>query len=339
MASKKASQTEEAPEEQYTRKLGLVDAGSGTIRLVIYGVTAEGELQKVFTEQSQCNLGEGVAKNGKLSKESVKCVIENLKKFREKAEAENVDEFHVFATAAVREASNQRAFLKAVKSETDVDVRVLSGKKESKLAGIGASYGLQLNDIRMSADLGRTSLDIARLGKKNEPSKPKSLLLGSSEVLARGDKSGEYIDLQLEDLNPKYPKGKKLHLVGGTWRALAKGFLISTGQDPKDDLHGHQIPTAEFDEFLQTVENSDRKTLLEEFKIPEHRLKHLPAAIETLRKLTERLETPGLVFSQFGVREGFVLSEILNKQAKVEVASFVHPNAAASAPELAQRAA
>ena len=339
MASKKASQTEEAPEDQYTRKLGLVDAGSGTIRLVIYGVTAEGELKKVFTEQSQCNLGEGVARNGKLSSKSVECVIDNLKKFRETAEAENVDEFHVFATAAVREAKNQKDFLKAVKSEAGLDVEVLSGKKEAQLAAIGASYGLGLSEVRMSADLGRTSLDIARLSKKSAPSKPKSLLLGSSEVLARGDKSGEYIDLQLDELNPRYPKGKKLHLVGGTWRALAKGYLRSKGEDHKDDLHGYQISTAEFDEFLQTVENSDEQTLLEEFKIPEHRLKHLPAAIETLRKLTDRLKTPGLVFSQFGVREGFVLSELLNKKAKAEVASFVHPNAETSAPEPAQKAA
>ena len=320
------------PEDDIVFKAAVFDAGSGTTTGVVYGISAKGELRKLFSSKSVCKLGDGVAADGRITSKSTECVIEHLKAFQAAAAEHGVNEVHAFATAAAREAKNRKSFLSKVKSETGIKPRVLSGKKEAKLALIGASHGLNLgDDSRMGGDLGRTSLDVGSI-KNGKTSHLKSLLLGCSEVSARSKKQDAYIEEELDGLHSKSPKGKKMHVVGGAWRAAAKAYLRSKGLDHKKDLHGYEVSVADFNEFLDVLENSDEETLVKEFGIPEERVADLPGSIKTLRKMAQKLETTDFLFSQFGVREGYVLHEVWRKHQAAEEKPAISRSAPSAEP-------
>jgi len=302
-------------EPEYSQKIGLIDAGSGTIRLVIYGVTDTGGITKLFTDKANCQLGESLASNhGKLSQEAQTCAIDSIKRFKEAAREHGADCLHAFGTAAFREAKNKKLFLSDIEAKTGIEIDVITGKEESRLQAIGSSLGNKHTKGRISADLGRTSLDVAII--KTIPRKPKSVLLGSAAVLAKADKADKYIGRELKKL-PDYPKGRKMHLVGGSWRRMAKAYLRAQGiEEPRDVIHGYQVDVDDFMNFLDVLENATDQNLQDIHHLEEARIQHLPAAIETLRQFSDRYKTSGFVFSMFGVREGYLLSKVLNKKAK-----------------------
>ncbi|NCT41670.1 MAG: hypothetical protein GW778_08435 [Alphaproteobacteria bacterium] len=306
-----ATQAHQASE--YSQKFGIVDFGSGTLRIVVYGANDKGELTKLFTDKANCALGESVAKNGRLSKASQTYAIDSIKRFQSAAAAHGVDTLHAFGTSALRRAKNQKAFLEAVRDQTGVDVDVISGKEEAKLQAIGSSLGGQNSKGRISADLGRSSLDIARV--KNVSFMPKSVLLGCAIVASKGDGARKYIKRKIKEL-PHYPKGRKMHLVGGSWRRMAKAYLIEQGvEKPRDILHGFDVDAKEFMTFLDTLGEMPADMLRDTYEIEESRIKHIPAAVETLRQLSDHLKTSEFVFSMFGVREGYLLSKVINTRA------------------------
>lgn len=299
---------------KFSQKIGLIDVGSGTVRLVVYGVTKNNEITSLFTDKAVCSLGESAALTGALSEDAQRCAIDSITRFQEEAKQQGVDCLHAFATSAVRKSKNKKAFLQAAKDETGVAIDLISGKKESKLQAIGSSIGNKHSKGRISLDQGRGSVDAAII--KTVPMEPKSGLLGSTEVMVKGDKALRYIKKEVKNF-PDYPKGRKMHLVGGGWRRLAIAYLIEQGiERPKDVLHGYQVNVGEFLSFVDQLAKVKPERLQEHYRIEEARIAHIPANIEVLRQFASRYESTYFVFSMFGAREGYLLSEILNKKAK-----------------------
>jgi len=278
------------------QKIGLVDMGSGTIRLVVYGLTDDGELTKLFSEKAtNCKLGESVAEHGYIDERAQAFAISAIKAFQTKSEELGVNSLHVAATAAVRETSNRKAFLKAVKVETGIDIDVVKGKEEARCASIGAILGLKkFKKQHITADEGRTSLDVAKI--KKEPQMPKSVLLGTAAVTQKWEKAAKYIPNQLGKLG-EYPSGRPLHLVGGAWRRMAYAYLKDLGiENPKDVIHGYKVDIDGFLSFAVALENTDAETLIVKHKIPEDRIAHLPSAISFIRHVSAHLQSLLLVF-------------------------------------------
>ncbi len=86
-------------------------------------------------------LGEGLALSGELTPKAIARTAQAIATFVGDAKKENSGRVYVFATAAVRSASNKREFLKSVKNLCGVDVDVVSGEEEARLGILGALRG------------------------------------------------------------------------------------------------------------------------------------------------------------------------------------------------------
>src|SRR3954470_24115169 len=95
--------------------IAIVDIGSNSIRLVVYA-GAPRIPSVIFNEKVLAGLGQGLAETGKLAPAPRVRALAALSRFRLLVDEMKVDDPHVLATAAVREASNGDEFLEQVRS-------------------------------------------------------------------------------------------------------------------------------------------------------------------------------------------------------------------------------
>jgi exopolyphosphatase / guanosine-5'-triphosphate,3'-diphosphate pyrophosphatase len=83
-------------------------------------------------------LGEGLNFTGRLNKKSIQRTINSLKLFQGIINFQSIKDVLPVATSVVREANNQKDFLKEIYEETGFRFRVLSGKEEALYSYLGA---------------------------------------------------------------------------------------------------------------------------------------------------------------------------------------------------------
>src|SRR5262245_21893129 len=86
------------------RRIGVIDVGSNSVRLVVYDVRGRA-MQPRFNEKVLAGLGKGLNSSGKLNREGVDTTLGALARFASITRAQKVETLHAFATAAVREAA------------------------------------------------------------------------------------------------------------------------------------------------------------------------------------------------------------------------------------------
>src|SRR5258708_12274847 len=117
-------------------RIAVVDVGSTSLRLVVFerlGAT----LLPLLNEKVMCALGRGIAVTGRLNPDGVELAFANLQRFVALARALGVDQLAIIATAAVREASDGRAFAAEIERQCGVPVRIVDGGEEARLSAVG----------------------------------------------------------------------------------------------------------------------------------------------------------------------------------------------------------
>ncbi len=163
--SAQASLAENGPDDLYA----ALDLGTNNCRLLIAQPTRPGQFRVVDAFSRIVRLGEGLAASGKLSEEAMDRSVEALKICASKLCMRKIRRVRLIATEACRQASNGEEFLARVKSETGLDLEIISRQTEAKLAVSGCSslVGLQTKSVVLF-DIGGGSSEIAviRIGDR-----------------------------------------------------------------------------------------------------------------------------------------------------------------------------
>ncbi|MDP6258420.1 MAG: hypothetical protein QGH63_04955, partial [Rhodospirillales bacterium] len=142
-------------------RIGIVDIGSNTVRLVVYDAPARLPVP-IFNERVACRLGKGLGQTGRLNPEGVELAMRTLGRFTNLVREMKVERFVLLATAAVREATDGSDFVEGIKHRFGFPVRVLSGTEEARLGAMGILVGSPKAD-GISGDMGGGSLDLVSL--------------------------------------------------------------------------------------------------------------------------------------------------------------------------------
>ncbi len=295
-------------------KVAIVDIGSNTVRLVVYDAPLRLPIP-MFNEKAQCELGRGLAATGKLNPQGVKTALASLSRFINLSTAMGADHLKLVATAAVRDAFDGPEFVAEIKRRFGLDVQVLSGEEEAKLAAIGLLSGVSKAD-GVLGDLGGGSLDLVALNR-GEFGEHGTLPLGHlrlAEVMEKGyDAAQNQIEKCLKELPwIRQAKGRTLYAIGGSWRSLARIFIDQIGHP----LHVVDNFTLRQDEALRlsnVIAGSSRDSLKRIPGIPRRRMETLSAASMVLETLIRVIEPKKLTFSGFGMREGQLLEILPDK--------------------------
>ena len=159
-------------------RLACIGIGSNAIRLL----TAdwhEGRLCVVRRERRGTRLFAGVV-DGALTEESIRSSVEAVGQLALLARADGAAEVFVFATSAVRDASNAEAFTARAEAAAGAKVEIISGEEEAILSFFGASEGGSCGVI----DIGGGSTEFT-LGEGSDILGAMSLQIGAVRMHAQ----------------------------------------------------------------------------------------------------------------------------------------------------------
>ena len=177
--------------EGLSQRLGVLDIGSNSVRLVIYERFGT-HFSPIYNEKILAGLGRDLSRTGRLSQTGKITALAALKRFKLIAVSQKLDAMHIGATAALRIASDAADFIEDVKRETGFEIDPVSGREEARLTAMGL-IAAQPRAEGLAADLGGASLELVRVhgGVAEEGI---SLPLGPFEVI--GKNLAEFSDYQ-----------------------------------------------------------------------------------------------------------------------------------------------
>jgi exopolyphosphatase / guanosine-5'-triphosphate,3'-diphosphate pyrophosphatase len=274
-------------------RIAVVDVGSNSLRLVVYerlGAT----LLPLLNEKVMCALGRGIAATGRLNPDGVALALANVQRFVALARALAVDHLAIIATAAVREAEDGADFAAEIEALCGIPVRII---------GIPDADGVV-------GDLGGGSVELVRVDATRTPAIGAgiSLPLGPLRLAELGDNRKAVIE-HIEGALAAAPMlrecaGRALYLVGGAWRAIARLHIEQT-RYPLHIIHQYTIARRPAEAFLELVAAQSRRSLERVTGMSRRRLEVVPLAATILRRLIAAGKPDRLVFSAFGLREGY----------------------------------
>lgn len=294
------------------RPVAIVDIGSNSVRLVVYDGLGRAPTP-IFNEKSLCALGHGVRTTGRLPANGIEKALAALRRFKVLISIMDVEDLHVIATAAARDAANGPEFVAAASEAIGAPVALLSGAREAELSALGVISGFHDPD-GIVADLGGGSLELVdvkgmRVGKGiTLPLGGLSLIdaaHGSQKAAAKIARETLAKAKLLEQL-----QGRTLYVVGGTWRALARLHMRQRNYF-MSIMHGYSIPTrdaADFAGLVERINNAD--TLVGVEAIAPARRPLLAYGAIVLDELLRRSRPRDITVSAVGVREGLLFERL-----------------------------
>jgi exopolyphosphatase/guanosine-5'-triphosphate,3'-diphosphate pyrophosphatase len=161
------------------RVVAFMDIGSNSVRLLLVRINAN-QTYTILTEQKEViRLGETVFVDGRLHPAAIRRTVNACHDFASLARARGAQEIIAVATSAAREAKNQPEFLRALKRQAGLDVRVISGKEEARLIYLGTSHVARKEDGQaLFMDIGGGSTELA-IGDQKQYVYLDSLRLGA----------------------------------------------------------------------------------------------------------------------------------------------------------------
>lgn len=296
-----------------TGRVGVVDIGSNSIRLVVYDRLSRAPMP-IFNEKILCGLGRDLARTGRLHPEGLDMALRNLTRFRRLIDGMGVRHVDVLATAAVREAEDGKAFVAKVKRRCGLTVSTISGLEEARLSAMGVLSGTPGADGVMG-DLGGGSLELVALDDK-DAGRQVTLPLGPFRLMAGGGTRSEIrarVDAMLAEQGwlSEY-RGRAFYPVGGAWRSLAKVHMARS-KYPVHVIHQYAVPAEELRQLASLIARQGKASLDRLPAVNKRRLETLPHAALVLESLLKAMAPSEIVFSAYGLREGHLFDQLSEK--------------------------
>lgn len=126
------------------RVVAFMDIGTTSVRLLIVRIKSNHSYATLTQQKEVVRLGEGEFIDHYLQPEAMDRAVLVCRKFAELARSYDAAEIIAITTSAARDAKNQPVFLRRLRREADLDVRVISGREEARLIYLGVSSGVHL---------------------------------------------------------------------------------------------------------------------------------------------------------------------------------------------------
>ncbi|WP_166244634.1 Ppx/GppA phosphatase family protein [Paenibacillus turpanensis] len=125
-------------------RIGIIDIGSNSIRLVVYEQLSSGAYRVIDESKESARLSDKIDADGFMSEAAVKGVIDTLLHFRMLCRTHQVHRLRTVATAAVRNAANSADILARIQTETGLPIEILSGQGEAWYGFLGMANTIDI---------------------------------------------------------------------------------------------------------------------------------------------------------------------------------------------------
>ncbi|MEL6452692.1 MAG: Ppx/GppA family phosphatase [Pseudomonadota bacterium] len=301
----------EDPSARALARVGVVDVGSNSVRLVVFDGAARSPAY-FYNEKIMCALGAGLSQTGHLNPEGRVRALNALHRFQCLAEGMGLDDLTVVATAAVRDASDGAAFCADVLRQTGLTVRTIDGQEEARLSAQGVLLGWP-GSYGLVCDIGGSSMELAEISG-GEVGRRMTSDLGPLKLQGvKGGRKGRtaYIKATMETmLETMGNQRDRLFLVGGSWRAIARVDMHRRDY-PLQVLHEYRMSPQSVQRTARFIaEHPDHEALRTACGISSTRMALVPLATEVLTRLVKTFRPKDIAVSSYGIREGMLYEQM-----------------------------
>ncbi len=301
-----------------TQPLAVIDIGSNSGRIIVVRLTPGGHLEILSEARTSLRLMSDIDASGSLSAAAEQRTLTALHDFIAVAAGSGARRTIALATAAVREAANCGDFVARLRQDTGLNIRVIDGDEEARLAFNGAVNGLPIEN-GMLVDVGGGSLEIAHFrGRRAQQSwtLPLGALRVTDELLhADPPRQSEISALQdhvsrtlrAADVEP-LRDDERIVGTGGTIRNLAKMHRATIAY-PIQRLHGYVLSRRN---LRDTVSRATSRRYARRAGLPglsADRANSIAGGALVVQSVVDHLGGGDLTVSGQGLREGVAYQE------------------------------
>ena len=299
-------------------RVAAIDVGSNSIRQVVADVSPTGAIATVDELKATPRLGAGVHDTGALDEAGMRRALDALGRMALLARRLRADRVVAVATSAVRDATNGAAFVERVRAETGLDLRVLEGEEEARLAFRSALAHFPVAEGRAAVmDIGGGSLELA-LSAGGVLDRLLTFPFGAIRLTERfiadgGGRRGvirlrREVRTALRDaIAVRDWHGAMLIGSGGTFTSLAGIHLARRGVTAARTVHGTAVPREQLEHVLDWLQ---QLTPAERAAVPglsPARTDIIVAGLAVAAEVAARIEAREVLCSAYGLREGLLL--------------------------------
>ncbi|CUH81098.1 Guanosine-5'-triphosphate,3'-diphosphate pyrophosphatase [Tritonibacter multivorans] len=300
----------DSPDARALERVGVVDVGSNSVRLVIFDGAARSPAY-FYNEKIMCGLGAGLSETGKLNPEGRVRALAALKRFKVLADGLLPEPLTIVATAAVRDATDGQDFCDEVLRETGQKVNVIDGHEEARLSAQGVLLGWP-GAQGLICDIGGSSMELAELRDgtigRCVTSDLGPLKLRDIKGGRRGRKKA--IADTVETLCAQMGnKGERLFLVGGSWRAIARIDMHRRGY-PMHVMHEYRMTSSDVRATVKYIETNNLDKLRSDCGVSSGRMALVPYAMDVLARVVKEFQPRDIAISSYGIREGLLYEQM-----------------------------
>jgi exopolyphosphatase/guanosine-5'-triphosphate,3'-diphosphate pyrophosphatase len=302
-------------------RLAAIDIGSNSVRLLIAEALRGGAYRILDEERVPTRLGRSVSSQGRLDDESMEQTIAALRTFKEIAAGYQVTNLRTIATCAVRESRNGPEFCRRVREQVGLDVEVISGEREARLAFASVQHAFDLSGKNVVvADIGGGSTEIV-FATGNLVESIFSTPLGAvrlTEQFGIGEGSDgpdflrgcERLEAEVASLLKKRttrPLFAPHFLVGcgGTFTTLAE-LMMAAKREVDIPLAGYRVSQAEVRHLLDRLRKLPLRTRRGLPGMTPDRADIIVAGLSIVDAMMKRFRVNTLLVHTRGVRDGLV---------------------------------
>jgi exopolyphosphatase/guanosine-5'-triphosphate,3'-diphosphate pyrophosphatase len=255
----------------------VIDVGTNSTRLLV-AEKDRGALKELIRITRITRLGEGLLRNGYISIEALDRTADVILDYLQTARNLKAENISIFATQAVREASNSLDVANFIEEKTGTKLRILTGEEEALLSFKGASSDFPERPLAV-VDIGGGSTELV-VGS-DEPYFSVSIPVGCVKVeeefnlktavsWEEASRITEEIKKRLAEKIPfsSIEKFETAVFVGGTATTIA-AIKLGLVEYSRQLVHGAEVLKDELRKIAYELSTRDANSRLERFPVIE----------------------------------------------------------------------
>jgi exopolyphosphatase/guanosine-5'-triphosphate,3'-diphosphate pyrophosphatase len=320
-------------------RIAAIDVGSNSIHMVVAQVESDGRFHVLDRAKERVRLGHRSLNSGRLSEDAIDAGMKTLAAFKTLAERHGAQRMKAVATSAVREAANGGEFIRRVRDEIGLRVKVIPGREEARLIYLGVAHAIDLTtEPTVIVDAGGGSVELI-LTVAGKPVQLHSLKLGVtrlSEKFLNSDPPGNKELAALEEhvgeiLKPTLKRMqdhriRRVVCTSGTLLNLVNIAGHRRGEPPEAHLNNYVVSADEVARVRKQVQKATYDERVRIKGLDNKRADVIVAGACLADEILQSLRAEEMVACTWALREGVLLDFIARNPVKIaEVERFADP--------------
>ncbi|MDR6879146.1 Ppx/GppA phosphatase family protein [Bacillus sp. 3255] len=326
-------------------KIGIIDIGSNSIRLVIYEINALGAYRVVSEHKDSARLSERIGYDGTLHNKDILSIVPVLSHYALLCRVHEVQTVRAVATAAIRSAANSAEIVRLLEEQTGLRIEVLSGAEEARYGYLGVVNSIDIRDAFI-IDIGGGSTEVTLLRNRQVLSSV-SFPFGAVNTTRQHMKNANLTEQEIADIRRMVEEAAAAHPwirsspnlpmigLGGTIRTLGK-MSQKKAKYPLQLAHNYELKPGELRSFVTTLSQLPIEKRKKVEGLSKERSDIIVPGLLILDTLFGAAGASRCVISGSGLRDGLFFETFDPKQpvypnvleASLHNLLSLHPNAA-----------